>query len=688
MSDFVKVSRDGDVAVVTIDNPPVNALSFHVREPLMQALVELRDDPSVAAIVIACAGRTFVAGADITEFGKPMQQPELRAIVATLETIAKPTVTAIHGTALGGGLELALGCHFRIADAGAKLGLPEVKLGLLPGGGGTVRLPRLVGALKALKMIVSGAPIGATEAHAAGLVDAVFEGDLTTHAVNFAREIARKGGPFTPVRDRDDRLRETDLVAFDAEAADLTKKARGLEAPIACAQAVRNAITLPFDEALVAERALFVKLVASDQSRAQRHLFFAEREAAKLPGKDIVKRRIARVGVIGAGTMGGGIAMAFANGGYPVTLLETSHEALQRGLATIDKNYAVSVARGSLSEDAKRERLAQFKGSTDYANLADCDLIVEAVFEDMAVKKEVFGKLEAVARPGAILATNTSYLDINEIAASTSRPQDVLGLHFFSPANVMKLLEIVRADKTAPDALATVVDLARRIGKVAVVVGVCHGFVGNRMLAARGSESEALLLEGATPRQIDKAFTDFGWPMGPFQMGDLAGLDIGWRNRKARGLTAVIADTLCEQGRFGQKTGRGFYLYEAGARTPVPDPEVEALIRDKAAEKGIAPRAISAEEIIERTLYPLVNEGAKILEEGIAARASDIDVVWVNGYGFPIGKGGPMFWAGLEGPARIIERLDHWYQRTGKDVFKPAPLLKRMAETGSWEAGG
>lgn len=685
MSDFLKISRDGDVAIVTIDNPPVNALSFHVREPLMQALVSLRDDPSVAAIVIACAGRTFVAGADITEFGKPVQQPDLRALIATLETIAKPTVAAIHGTALGGGLELALGCHFRVADVGAKLGLPEVKLGLLPGGGGTVRLPRLVGAVKALRMIVSGTPIGADEAHAAGLVDAVFQGDLTAHAVNFAREIARKGGPFTPVRDRDDGLKETDLAAFDAEAGALAKKARGLEAPIACAQAVRNAVTLPFDEALAAERALFVTLVASDQSRAQRHLFFAEREAAKTSAKDIVKRKIARVGVIGAGTMGGGIAMAFANGGYPVTLLETSHEALQRGLGTIEKNYAVSVTRGSLTEDAKRDRLAQFKGSTDYADLADCDLIVEAVFEDVAVKKEVFGKLDTIAKPGAILATNTSYLDINEVAASISRPQDVLGLHFFSPANVMKLLEIVRADKTAPDALASVVDMARRIGKVAVVVGVCHGFVGNRMLAARGSESEALLLEGATPSQIDKAFTDFGWPMGPFQMGDLAGLDIGWRNRKARGLTAVIADTLCEQGRFGQKTGRGFYLYEAGARAAVPDPEVEALIRAKAAEKGIAPRAIGAEEIIERTVYPMINEGAKILEEGIAARASDIDVVWVNGYGFPIGKGGPMFWAGLEGAAKIIERLEYWHQRTAKDVFKPAPLLRRMAETGSWE---
>ncbi|MEO5755845.1 MAG: enoyl-CoA hydratase-related protein, partial [Mesorhizobium sp.] len=407
MSDFLKVSRDGDVAIVTIDNPPVNALSFHVREPLMQALVSLRDNFDVAAIVIACAGRTFVAGADITEFGKPMQQPELRVIVAMLETIAKPTVAAIHGTALGGGLELALGCHFRVADVQAKLGLPEVKLGLLPGGGGTVRLPRLVGSQKALGMIVSGAPISAGDALVSGLVDALFDRDLVAQAVRFVSEMVVKGGPFTPVRNRDERLKETDLAAFDKQAADLAKKARGLEAPVACAQAVRNAITLPFDEALAAERALFLKLVAGDQSRAQRHLFFAEREAAKGPGKDVARRKIVRVGVIGAGTMGGGIAMAFANGGYPVTLLETSGEALQRGLTTIDKNYAVSVTRGSLSEDARRERLGLFRGSTDYADLADCDLIVEAVFEDMAVKREVFGKLDTVAKPGAILATNT-----------------------------------------------------------------------------------------------------------------------------------------------------------------------------------------------------------------------------------------------------------------------------------------
>ncbi|MER9757176.1 3-hydroxyacyl-CoA dehydrogenase NAD-binding domain-containing protein [Mesorhizobium sp. M0166] len=685
MSDFVSTTRHGNVALVSIDNPPVNALSFHVREPLMRALVSLRDEPSVGAIVIACAGRTFVAGADITEFGRPAQQPELRAIVAVLETITKPTVAAIHGTALGGGLELALGCHFRVADRAARLGLPEVKLGLLPGGGGTVRLPRLVGPLKALSMIVSGTPVGAAEALADGLVDAVFDGDLMAQAVSFAADMAAKGGLFTPVRDRNDRLDQADLPAFDKQAAALAGKARGLEAPIACAQSVRNALTLPCDEALAAERDLFLKLVAGDQSRAQRHLFFAEREAAKIAGKDVVRRKIARVGVIGAGTMGGGIAMAFANGGLPVTLLETTQEALQRGLATINKNYAVSVTRGSLSEDAKRQRLGLFKGSTDYADLADCDLIVEAVFEEMAVKKEVFGRLDAVAKPGAILATNTSYLNVNEIAASTSRPQDLLGMHFFSPANVMKLLEIVRADKTSPDVLATIVDLARRIGKVPVVVGVCHGFVGNRMLAARGAELETLLLEGAMPRQVDQVFTDFGWPMGPFEMSDLAGLDIGWRNRKARGQTAVIADALCEQGHFGQKTGSGFYRYENGSRTPLPDPEVEALIRNKAAERGIAPRAIGAEEIIERTVYPMINEGAKILEEKIAARASDIDVVWVNGYGFPVGKGGPMFWASLEGVDKIIRRLDHCYQQTGKDVFRVARRLRQMAETGSWD---
>ncbi|NGN43394.1 3-hydroxyacyl-CoA dehydrogenase [Mesorhizobium sp. CGMCC 1.15528] len=686
MTNAVTIAHDGDIAIVTIDNPPVNAMSFHVREPLLAAFNALREDSSVAAIVITCAGRTFVAGADITEFGKPMQKPELRDLIANLETIDKPTVAAIHGTALGGGLELALGCHFRVADAGAKLGLPEVKLGIIPGGGGTIRLPRLVGASKALSMIVSGTPIGAKDALASGLVDAIIEGDLVANAVAFARQKVAEGGSLLAVRDRNDKIEGTDLAAFDSQAAELAKKARGLEAPIACAQSVRNAVTLPFDEAYAREREFITKLIASDQSRAQRHLFFAEREAAKVPGvgKDVKPRDVKRVGVIGAGTMGGGIAMAFVNGGIPVTLLEMSQEALQRGLGMIDKNYSISVSRGSLTEEAKAKRLAAFSTTTDYADLGDCDLIIEAVFEEMSVKKEVFGKIDAVAKPGAILATNTSYLDVNEIAASTSRPQDFLGLHFFSPANVMKLLEIVRGAQTAPDVLATVLGVARKIAKVPVVVGVCHGFVGNRMLAARGQDMENLLLEGASPEQIDKVFADFGWPMGPFQMWDLAGLDIGWRNRKATGKTAIIADALCEQGRFGQKTGKGVYLYESGSRTPTPDPEVKALIESKAKELGIERRTISAEEINERTLYPMINEGAKILEEGIAARASDIDIVWVNGYGFPIGKGGPMFWAGLEGISKIVDRLEYWYARNGDDAFKPSPLLKRAAETGKF----
>ncbi len=685
MTQSVTVTRSGDLAIIAIDNPPVNALSFHVREPLMKALETLRDDRAVKGMVLTCKGRTFVAGADITEFGKPMQQPDLRALIATLEKIEKPTVAAIHGTALGGGLELALGCHFRVADSGARLGLPEVKLGLLPGAGGTVRLPYLVGPQRALKIIVSGSPIGVGEALEWGLVDAVFNGDLVDRAVEFARAKISSGGPFTAVRNRRDRIEAADLAVFDTDAAELARKARGLEAPLACARSVRNAITHAFDDALEKERELFTALVAGDQSRAQRHLFFAEREAAKVAGvgKDDVPRDIRRAGIIGAGTMGGGIAMSLVSGGIPVTLLEMSQEGLDRGIAMIERNYAVSVSRGSLSEADKAKRLAAITGTTDYGGLADCDIIIEAVFEEMAVKKDVVGKIDSIAKPGAIIATNTSYLDINEIAAASGRPRDVLGTHFFSPANVMRLLEIVRGEKTAPDVIATALSLARKIGKVPVVVSVCRGFVGNRMLAVRAEELDNLLLEGASPKTVDRAFTDFGWPMGPFQMYDLAGLDIGWRNRKSLGKTAVIADALCEQGRFGQKTAKGFYLYEAGSRTPVSDPEVESLVAEKAAERGIERRPIPAEEIIERTHYPLINEGARILEEGIAARASDIDIVWVNGYGFPVGKGGPMFWAGLEGIGKIVERLDHWHALTGRPVFEATPLMRRLAASGA-----
>lgn len=686
MTSTVSVTRHGDVAVIILDNPPVNALSHHLREPLDAALKAARDDASVKAIVVACAGRTFIAGADITEFGKPQKQPSLRDLVETLETISnKPMVAAIHGTALGGGLELALGCHFRVADKGARLGLPEVKLGILPGAGGTVRLPRVVGPEKAVSMIVSGNPIGAFEAEQIGLVDALVD-NLVPDAIAFAREAAETNRPLIAIRNRDAKIEAArmNMSGFEKVAAEATKKARGLEAPIACAEAVRNAITMDFDDALASERAAFERLVAGDQSKAQRHLFFAEREAARVEGigKEVKPREIRKAAIIGAGTMGGGIAMAFVNGGIPVTILEMNKEALDRGLGVIDKNYGISVSRGSLSPEAHKKRMALFTPTTSYDDLADADIIIEAVFEEMAVKKEVFTKLDTVAKPGAILASNTSYLNIDEIAAMTKRPQDVLGLHFFSPANVMKLLEIVRGRATAPEVIATALATAKRIGKVPVVVGVCHGFVGNRMLGARNEDSESLLLEGASPEQVDKVFTDFGWPMGPFAMWDLAGLDIGWRNRKAQGKTAVIADALCEQGRYGQKTGRGVYIYEKGSRTPTPDPEVARLIEDRARERGIERRNISAEEITERTLYPMINEGARILEEKIAARPSDIDIVWTNGYGFPIGKGGPMFWADLTGLQKIVERLDYWHAKTGKAVFAPAPLLRRLAAEG------
>ncbi len=689
MPDYVSTERRGAIAVVTIDNPPVNALSLHMREPLFAALTELDGDASVEAVVIACAGRTFVSGADISEFGTPksLQSPNLPELCAKLENLSKPAIAAIHGTALGGGFELALSCHYRVADRHAKVGLPEVHLGLVPGSGGTVRLPRVVGAVKALDMIVSGRPIGSSEAKSAGAVDAVADGDLVEAAIQFARAKVAEGAPLTPVRQRED-LRDrdrADLQGFDKAAAEATKKSRGLDAPKKCAEAVRNSLTMDFDDALKREREIFIALLSGDQSKAQRHLFFAEREAGKVPGigKEVTPREVRKVGIIGAGTMGGGIAMAFANGGYPVTVLEMNEEALERGFATIRRNYEGSVKRGSMSAAQMEERLGRLARTTDYGDLSDCDLIVEAVFEEMAVKKEVFGRIEAVAKKGAILATNTSYLDVDEIATSTGRPQDVVGLHFFSPANVMKLLEIVRGKATAPDVLATALAVAKRIAKVPVVVGVCHGFVGNRMLAARSAENEALLLEGATPEQIDRVFTDFGWPMGPFAMGDLAGLDIGWRNRKALGKSAVIADALCEMGRFGQKTGKGFYLYEEGQRTPKPDPDVARLIEEKAREAGVNRREIPDSEIMERTLYPMINEGARILEEGIALRASDIDVVWIYGYGFPRGKGGPMFFADLEGLPKIVERLRYWHGKTGNAVFEPSRTLQEAADGGT-----
>jgi 3-hydroxyacyl-CoA dehydrogenase len=680
----VSLRRDGNVAIITIDNPPVNALRHGVRQGIQDCVVAARDDAGVEAIILTGAGRTFVAGADITEFGKPPQAPSLIEVIATLDEVKKPTIAAVHGTPLGGGLELTMGCHFRVAAASTRLGLPEIKLGLIPGAGGTQRLPRLVGIEKALPMILSGEPIPAKEALAAGLVDVIIEGDLVAGAVSFARKVLAEKRVLTRVKDREDKLEDVraNPAKFDEIVAQHAKKTRGLHAPAAAIEAIRLTLDTPIDAAQKKERDLFMKLVVGDQSRAQRHIFFAEREAAKVPGigKEVAPREIKRAAVIGAGTMGGGISMNFANVGIPVTIIENNEDALKRGMATIEKNYQTSVQRGSLKPEDMQKRLALFTPSTDLNALKDADIVIEAVFENMPIKKELFAKIEKIAKPGAVLATNTSYLDVDEIAQVTSRVPDVLGMHFFSPANVMKLLEIVRGKDTAPDVLATAMAVGRAIKKVPVVVGVCHGFVGNRMLSARGIEAEKLLLEGALPQDVDGALTEFGFPMGPFAMSDLAGIDVGWRSRKERGVRNEIADSLAEQGRFGQKTGKGFYLYEG--RAARPDPEVEKLIVDASVRLGVKRRNVSKDEIIERLLYPMVNEGARILEEGIATRSGDIDVVWLYGYGFPTWRGGPMHWADTVGLRKIRDRLRELATETGDKRHEPAALLNKLADEG------
>jgi 3-hydroxyacyl-CoA dehydrogenase len=677
----VDLGRDGEIAIVTVDNPPVNALKHEVRAGLAEALRQSREDAAVKAVVIGCAGRTFFAGADITEFGKPPQSPGLSEVIGAIEAMPKPVVAALHGTALGGGFELALACHFRVAVAGARVGLPEVKLGLLPGAGGTQRLPRLIGPEKALKMIVTGDPVGAHEALEDGIVDEIVDGDLTQGAIAFARRVVAEGRPLRRVRDRDDRL----VAEGFADAAEtLTRRLRGREAPAACVEAVRNAIVLPFDEGLKREGELFRKLVAGDQSKAQRHVFFAEREAARVPGipEGTKPRAIATAAVIGAGTMGGGIAMCFANAGIPVTIVETGRDLLQKGLDRVAANYRATVARGGLGADEMERRIALINGVTEFDAVACADVVIEAVFEEMDLKKRVFADLSRLAKAGAVLATNTSTLDVDEIARATSRPQDVLGTHFFSPANVMRLLEIVRGAATAPDALATAVALGRRLGKVPVTVGVCYGFVGNRMLARRSVEAERLLLEGALPQEVDAAVTGFGFPMGPFAMADMAGLDVGWRIRKGRGECNEIEDALCEAGHFGQKTGKGYFRYEAGSRTPLPDPEVEQTILDASSRAGIARRQLPQEEIVERMIFPMINEGARILEEGIAARPSDIDVIWVYGYGWPVWRGGPMYYADQLGLPRIRDRLALYAKRSGDETLGPAVRLRRLAAEG------
>jgi 3-hydroxyacyl-CoA dehydrogenase len=684
VSELVSLRTDSGVAIVTVDNPPVNALKYEVRVGLLDLVSRAASDPAVSAAVIAGAGRTFVAGADITEFGKPPRQPTAIAVIEAIEASRKPVVAALHGTPLGGGLEVALGCHFRIAAPGTRLGLPEIKLGIIPGAGGTQRLPRLVGMEKAMAMILSGEPISAREALDAGLVDEIVEGDLVAGAVAFARRVVTERRPLVLARNRDEKVAAThDLAAFDAAAAKYLKRARGQNAPVAAVEALRGAITLPVADALKRERALFLELVAGDQSKAQRHIFFAEREAAKVPDLAGIKAlEVKQAAVVGAGTMGGGIAMCFANAGIPVTVVEANAEALGRGLDTIARNYRNTAARGGLAGDDVETRIGRITGATDLTAAAGADLVIEAVFEDMGVKQEVFSRLDRIVKPGAVIASNTSYLDIDALARGTARPQAVVGMHFFSPANVMRLLEVVRGAATSSATLATAIALGRKLGKVPAVVGVCHGFVGNRMLRLRSVEAERLLLEGALPQNVDGALTDFGFPMGPFAMADLAGLDVSWRMRKAQGLTASIADQLCERGRYGQKTARGFYLYEPGSRTPKPDPEVERLIAETAAQRGIARGILGKGEIVERLLFPMINEGARILSEGIARRPGDIDVIWVYGYGFPVYRGGPMHYADGVGLAYIRDRLLAFAQKTGDENHRPAPLLEELAAAG------
>jgi 3-hydroxyacyl-CoA dehydrogenase len=677
----ITTHRHGDVLVIVSNNPPVNALGHAVREGLVKGIEEAEADAAVKAVVIVCRGQTFFAGADISEFGTPksFEYPALPQVVDIVENCSKPVVAAIHGTAFGGGLEVALASHYRVAVPSAKLGVPEVKLGLLPGAGGTQRLPRVAGVAKALEMAATGNPISAKEAYDIGLVDRLIEGELEPHAVAFAEEV-KDVRPVPRSSERQDKIEGTDPSVFADFRKANARKFRGFDAPESNIRAIEAAVAKPYAEGVQDERRLFMELMSGTQSRAQQYFFFAERKASKIEGlpDDTRPRDIQRVGVIGAGTMGGGISMNFLSAGIPVTIVEMQQEALDRGTGVMRKNYEASAAKGRISAAQAEGAMGLLKPTLNLEDLADCDLIIEAVFENMDVKKEVFGKLDRIARKGAILASNTSYLNIDEIAASTSRPQDVVGLHFFSPANVMKLLEVVRGAKTAPDVLVTAMALAKQIRKVAVVAGVCYGFIGNRMLMPRQVQANRLLLEGATPQQIDRVHVEFGMPMGPFQMADLAGVDIGWHRDPNR--IENVRDALCAADRWGQKKGAGFYDYDE-KRRPSASPVVAKIIDDFRAKEGVEPRDISDQEIVERTLYTMVNEGALILEGGFAQRASDIDVVWVYGYGWPVYRGGPMFWADTEGLAKIVEGLKRQQERLGPD-FRLSDLLARKAEAG------
>lgn len=672
--------NDG-LATLILNAPPVNALSRDMREAIVEAVHRAAAQPEIAALIIRCAGKTFIAGADIREFGRPAEPPSLPDVIDAIEACPKPVIAAIHGTALGGGLELAMACRARVATADAKLGLPEVKLGLMPGAGGTQRLPRLIGVREALEMMVGGAAIDAAKAHDQGLIDEVAEGDLSAAVEQLARRVIERPQAFVPARKREDRLVDArqDPSLFDRFLVERRRSIRGFDAPLAIVEAVRRAVDLPFEEAIAEDRSAFLRLRDGRQSAALRYLFFAERDAAKVDGiEGVPAAAIRRVCIVGAGTMGRGIATAFLVAGFDVSIADSNEAMLAQGAEVVRASILKDVSVGRLDPDIAAASLRGFTLTSDLADLANCQLIIEAVYESLEVKTELFAKLDRIASDEAILATNTSYLSVDDIAAATARPDRVIGLHFFSPANVMRLVEIVRAPRTSDVALATALHIAKRLAKVAVVTRDAYGFIGNRMLAVRRREADRLILEGASPWQIDRTMVDFGMPMGPFQISDLAGLDLGWTAGTSTG--ATIRELLCEHGRRGQKTAAGFYDYDA-RRTPTPSPVTEALIAELAAKNGVAQRKIGDEEIVERLIYPMINEGARILEDWVAARVSDIDVVWANGYGWPRYRGGPMHHAEAVGLPHIVARLREYAARLGEN-FAPATLLVECAERG------
>jgi 3-hydroxyacyl-CoA dehydrogenase len=683
INDVTTLAMEGEIAVLTINSPPVNALSQPVREGLLNGMKAANANPAAKAVVLICDGRTFIAGADITGFGKPPTLPSLPDAQKEIENASKPVIAAIHGTSLGGGFEVALCCHYRVAVPSAKCGLPEVHLGLLPGAGGTQRLPRIVGPEKALEMVTSGTHVGAKACLEMGLVDElVEEGKLREGALAFARRVLAEKRPLRKVRDSNEKVeaaRSHPEIFAEFRKAN-ARKFRGFKAPEFNIRCIEAAVNQPFDEGMKTERTLFLELVSGTQSASQRHVFFAERQVWKIPDvpEDTALIPIKKIGMIGAGTMGGGIAMNFANVGIPVVLVETKAEALERGLSVVRKNYENTAKRGRIKPEDVEKRMALLTGSLDLSVLADCDLVIEAVFENMAIKKDIFAKLDKICKPGAILATNTSALDVNEIASAVSRPEAVVGMHFFSPANVMRLLEVVRGAKTSKEVLQTAMQIGKKIGKIGVVSGVCPGFIGNRILAARSAQAQAMVLEGAMPWDVDKVLYDFGLPMGPFAMSDLAGLDIGWSKETSK--SSTIREVLCEMDRRGQKTSAGYYDYDE-QRNAKPSEVTRKIISDFMATKGVTPRQISETEILERCIYAMINEGAKILDEGIAIRSSDIDITWINGYGFPVYRGGPMFYGDTVGLATVVAKLKEYGPLMGPN-FKMSPLLDRLAAEG------